>query len=115
MRRPEFNFDNMYRAFLTSWTFTLGGWSTLQQSIADHSEPLYNISDNEYSYYVIFIFIGVMFFGFYLSNLFVGIVFETYVRLKAIKHTGVRSRVKRTRLSWVKSTCVIGVAIRYAR
>ena len=36
-----------------------------------------------------FVQLGVCFFGFYLSNLFVGIVFETYVRLKAIKHTGV--------------------------
>ena len=54
------------------------------------TEPHYQSTENASPWYVLYIFIGVMFFGFYLSNLFVGIVFETYVRLKAIKHTGVR-------------------------
>ena len=74
----DFNYDNMWNGFLATFTFTAGGWGGMVNSMVDVTEIDYNAGHYHSPMNVIFIMLGVCFFGFYLSNLFVGIVFETY-------------------------------------
>ena len=80
-KNADFNYDNFPNAMMASFTFLTGGWSGIWISATniyavDH-EPVVNYS---FGYVPIFLF-SIFVFDMYLKNLFIGIVFDSYLKI----------------------------------
>jgi hypothetical protein len=80
-KNADFNYDNFPNAMMSSFTFLAGGWSSIWMSASntykvDH-QP---IEFNSFEYVPIFLF-SIFVFDMYLKNLFIGIVFDSYLKI----------------------------------
>jgi hypothetical protein len=89
-RNPTFHFDDFANSFLSVFVLSTEGWAELvwyglsATEVDYSSKPYYN--DN--ILVLFYFFFGVAFFGLYMLNLFIGVVFDQYNEMKAIKDNG---------------------------
>jgi len=89
-RNPTFHFDDFPNSFLSVFVLSTEGWAEIvwyglsATEIDYSSKPYYN--DN--LLVLFYFFFGVAFFGLYMLNLFIGVVFDQYNEMKAIKDDG---------------------------
>jgi hypothetical protein len=84
----DFNYDNFASAMISTFTFSAGGWSALWLSAVNSNELEHNLI-----YYNNFAFIPMFFacifvFDFFLKNMFIGVLFESYIRLSSTSDDG---------------------------
>lgn len=86
---PFYNFDNIQNAMLVNVVMaTQNGWSPMMYSVMDASGVMSNPKPQDNIQGFWYFFLGVMFFGFYLTNLLIGIVFESFLRDQSIDQRG---------------------------
>jgi hypothetical protein len=89
-RNPTFHFDDFPNSFLSVFVLSTEGWAEIvwyglaATEIDYSSKPYYNSNLLVLFYF----FFGVAFFGLYMLNLFIGVVFDQYNEMKAIKDDG---------------------------
>jgi len=89
-RNPTFHFDDFPNSFLSVFVLSTEGWAEIVWSAfaatrVDYSGKPYFEPNMLVIFYVFF---GVSFFGLYMLNLFIGVVFDQYNEMKALTNDG---------------------------
>eukprot|EP00638_Chattonella_subsalsa_P004604 CAMPEP_0117770574 /NCGR_PEP_ID=MMETSP0947-20121206/23904_1 /TAXON_ID=44440 /ORGANISM="Chattonella subsalsa, Strain CCMP2191" /LENGTH=1695 /DNA_ID=CAMNT_0005595677 /DNA_START=234 /DNA_END=5321 /DNA_ORIENTATION=- len=81
-KRDYFHFDNVFAAMWTLWLFmVLENWTDVLWNVVDGYKIDHQPVTNYNLWRFLYFFIGLMLFGFYLINLSVGVIADTYVRI----------------------------------
>mmetsp|Transcript_3663 Transcript_3663/g.8606 ORF Transcript_3663/g.8606 Transcript_3663/m.8606 type:complete len:961 (+) Transcript_3663:816-3698(+) len=90
-RNPTFHFDDFFSSFLSVFVLTTEGWAELVWgglSATEVGRSPAPYANQENLLVVWYFFFGVAFFGMYMVNLFIGVVFDQYNEMKAITPDG---------------------------
>ena len=90
-RNPTFHFDDFPSSFLSVFVLSTEGWAEivwggLDATTWDVSPAPYHNSAN--ILVIWYFFFGVAFFSLYMLNLFIGVVFDQYNEIQAVKEDG---------------------------
>mmetsp|Transcript_34901 Transcript_34901/g.44517 ORF Transcript_34901/g.44517 Transcript_34901/m.44517 type:complete len:638 (-) Transcript_34901:342-2255(-) len=87
--RGYFHFDNLFAAMWSLWLFmSMEDWVDLMWSIVDATKIDYQPKTNNNLWGFLFFFFGITIFGFYLINLSVGVIADTYVEISTRNQQG---------------------------
>uniref|UniRef100_A0A7S3XWM2 Ion transport domain-containing protein n=1 Tax=Heterosigma akashiwo TaxID=2829 RepID=A0A7S3XWM2_HETAK len=87
--RPTFHFDSVFNSLLNVYVMsTLSGWLPVLFDAMDTTEFHYSPEVNHSPASFLYFFIGIFFFGFYFTNLFIGVVFQKFLGSKTVGEDG---------------------------
>ena len=85
---PSYNFDSIFNSMVCTFIVSVDGWSGIMYSAMDSNRVDYQPQENASGWAALYFVAGNLLFHVYLLNLFIDVVFDTYLVMRTTNSEG---------------------------